>query len=97
MGFLGGVIVPYIYMITLVLWMPPNNKARVQFLVGLVIYFFTGPFLTIGVLFYTIYHLDSFSWGKTRRVIAENNDSNSTMECERGLGLDDEEAIVGVQ
>ncbi|KAH9203656.1 chitin synthase-domain-containing protein [Leptodontidium sp. 2 PMI_412] len=96
-GFLGGVIIPYIYMVTLVFWMPPTPKAKAQFLLGLVIYFFTGPFLTIAIQFYTTYHLDSFSWGKTRRVVSEDNDNGSnSLEDEKASTLNDDESTVGL-
>lgn len=34
-----------------------------------------GPFLTITVLLYALYHLDHFSWGKTRQVILDDENS----------------------
>lgn len=88
-------------MLTLVFWMPKGHKAKAQFLVGLVIYFFTGPFLTILVLFYTTWYLDSFSWGKTRQIISEDTDTsnddavseNSTLNEQ----LNDQEATVGMR
>ncbi|CAN9304422.1 unnamed protein product [Alternaria alternata] len=104
-AFLGGVIVPYMYMLTLVFWMPKGRKAKCQFLVGLVIYFFTGPFLTILVLFYTMWHLDAFSWGKTRQVISEDTDASgkeassndATHEkAPHTVTINDEEATVGM-
>ncbi|KAF2794230.1 glycosyltransferase family 2 protein [Melanomma pulvis-pyrius CBS 109.77] len=96
-GFLGGVIVPYIYMLTLVFWMPKDRKAKAQYLAGLVIYFFTGPFLTIFVLFYTTWYLDSFSWGKTRQVISEETDTSSDDAASEKSTLNDQEATVGMR
>lgn len=91
---------PYMYMITLVFWMPRGSKAKCQFLVGLVIYFFTGPFLTIMVLFYTMWHLDAFSWGKTRQVISEDTDASSdgatTEKTPHVVVVNDEEAVIGM-
>jgi chitin synthase len=88
-------------MLTLVFWMPKGRKAKCQFLVGLVIYFFTGPFLTILVLFYTMWHLDAFSWGKTRQVISEDTDaSNDEVATEKApytVTVNDEEAMVGIE
>jgi chitin synthase len=81
-------------MLTLVFWMPEGREAKVQFLVGLVIYFFTGPFLTILVLFYTTWHLDSFSWGKTRQVVSEDTMSSDGITSERST-LNDLEATLG--
>jgi chitin synthase len=87
-------------MLTLVFWMPKGRKAKCQFLAGLVIYFFTGPFLTILVLFYTMWHLDAFSWGKTRQVISEDTDiSNDEVATEKAMytvTVNDEEARVGM-
>jgi chitin synthase len=87
------------YMLTLVFWMPKGRKAKCQFLVGLVIYFFTGPFLTILVLFYTMWHLDAFSWGKTRQVVSEDTaastDDNVSEKSAQDT-LDDAEANVGL-
>lgn len=98
MGFLGGVIVPYMYMLTLVFWMPKGRQAKCQFLVGIVIYFFTGPFLTILVLFYTMWHLDAFTWGKTRQVVSEDtaaSGEDAVGEKSRPETLNDAEATVG--
>ena len=58
-------------MVSLVFWFPPTRKAKAQFLLGMSIYWFVGPFLTILVLLYALYHLDHFSWGKTRQVIVD--------------------------
>lgn len=68
-------------MFTLVFWFPPTLKSKVQYFVGMVIYFIVGPFLTITVLLYALYHLDHFSWGKTRMVILDDEtvvDNDST-------------------
>ena len=35
-------------------------------------YVFCGPFINITVLLYASYHMDSFGWGKTRQVVAED-------------------------
>lgn len=88
------------YMLTLVFWMPKTRQAKCQFLVGIVIYFFSGPFLTILVLFYTMWHLDGFSWGKTRQVISEDTDVTNgeavTEKSSRADALNDEEATIGI-
>jgi chitin synthase len=44
-----------------------------QFWAGLMIYFFFGPFCRMIVLCYSVKNIDSFGWGKTRQVIAEDN------------------------
>ena len=77
--------------------MPPTRKAKMQYLVGLVIYFFTGPFLTIFILLYTTYHLDSFGWGKTRMVVSEDTDNTISLDDENMLtSINDEESIAGL-
>lgn len=42
-----------------------------QYLAGLVIYIFLGPFLNILVLSYALWNIDNFAWGKTRKVVKE--------------------------
>ncbi|KAH8653564.1 chitin synthase-domain-containing protein [Xylariales sp. PMI_506] len=79
LGFCGAVIVPYCYMACLVLWMPRTLKLKVQYAIGLVLYLFTSPFLTIGTLLYALYHLNHFGWGKTRRTIDVETDSTTGM------------------
>jgi hypothetical protein len=37
-------------------------------------YMFCGPFLNISVLLYACWYMDSFGWGKTRKVIAESEE-----------------------
>lgn len=37
-------------------------------------YMFCGPFLNISVLLYACWYMDSFGWGKTRKVIAEGEE-----------------------
>ena len=62
-------IVPMIYYVLIVVWQPRGFKARIQYLVGLVIYVFIGPFINVTVLVYALWSLDNFAWGKTRRVV----------------------------
>jgi chitin synthase len=62
-------ICPLIYYVLIVGWQPRGVKARVQYLLGLLIYFFLGPFLNITVLLYALWSLDNFAWGKTRKVV----------------------------
>lgn len=37
-------------------------------------YMFCGPFLNISVLLYACWYMDSFGWGKTRKVVAESEE-----------------------
>ena len=62
-------ICPLIYYVLIVGWQPRGVKERVQYLLGLLIYFFLGAFLNITVLLYAMWSLDNFSWGKTRKVV----------------------------
>jgi hypothetical protein len=69
LAFASVMICPLIYYVLIVVWQPRGVKARVQYLLGLLIYFFLGPFLNITVLLYALWSLDNFAWGKTRKVI----------------------------
>ena len=53
-------------------WLPRNWLERRQFLLGLAIFVTCGPFINISVSTYAIFNMDSFGWGKTRQVIAED-------------------------
>jgi chitin synthase len=66
-------IIPLIYYVCIVIWIPRGILARVQYLVGCVIYIFCGPFINICILLYACYHMDSFDWGKTRKVCTEES------------------------
>lgn len=86
-------------MFTLAVWMPPRGKPQLQYLAGLAIYIFTGPFLCICVLLYTTYHLDSFGWGKTRQIATpepKDDENDTTAEKDRTSTTKDEEATIGV-
>ncbi|KAF2848143.1 glycosyltransferase family 2 protein [Plenodomus tracheiphilus IPT5] len=95
-GILSGVIIQYIYMLSLAFWMPKTRKAKLQYVVGLVIFLITGPFLTLYVLFYTTCHMDSFSWGKTRRVISEETNEYGA-RARKETSLEDAEATIGLR
>ncbi|KAH9871478.1 hypothetical protein IAQ61_005657, partial [Plenodomus lingam] len=95
-GVLSGVIVQYLYMLALTFWMPKTRKAKWQYVAGLVIYIITGPFLTLYVLFYTTWHLDSFDWGKTRQVISEDTDGYEAGEKKKRTS-EDREATAGLR
>jgi Chitin synthase len=69
LAFASVMICPLIYYVLIVAWQPRGVRARVQYLLGLSIYFFLGPFLNITVLLYALWSLDNFGWGKTRKVV----------------------------
>ncbi|KAH9877748.1 hypothetical protein J1614_002965 [Plenodomus biglobosus] len=95
-GILSGVIIQYMYMFALAFWMPKTRKAKWQYIVGLVVYIFTGPFLTLYVLFYTTWHMDSFGWGKTRKVISEETDGYEVRDKKKWVH-EDTEATIGLR
>jgi len=64
-------IFPLLYYILIVVWKPRKVRERLQYLAGLVIYIFLGPFLNILVLSYALWNIDNFAWGKTRKVVKE--------------------------
>jgi hypothetical protein len=80
--------------VLLVFWMPPTRKLKCQYIVGLVIYFFVGPFLSVLIQLYSFWHLNHFSWGKTRRVVSEGEDNDASSSY---IQPNDEEALVGIE
>jgi chitin synthase len=78
-SFMAGVLIPYIYMLTLVAWFPKTTKSKFQYLAGIAIYWIVGPFLTVTILLYSLWHLNHFAWGKTRKVVFEESASSSTL------------------
>ena len=70
LAFAAVMICPLLYYVCISIWQPRGAKARVQYLLGLAMYFFLGPFLNILVLTYALWSIDNFAWGKTRKIIA---------------------------
>ncbi|KAF4497831.1 chitin synthase [Fusarium agapanthi] len=71
MAFAGIMIVPLIYYVIMAVWLPQSMLERFQYLFGLFIFVVLGPFLNIAVMVFAVFNMDSFGWGKTRKVIAE--------------------------
>ncbi|RBA20355.1 hypothetical protein FPRO05_08800 [Fusarium proliferatum] len=71
MAFAGIMIVPLIYYVIIAVWLPQSMLERFQYLLGLFIFVVLGPFLNIAVMVFAVFNMDSFGWGKTRKVIAE--------------------------
>jgi chitin synthase len=71
MAFAGIMIVPLIYYVIMAVWLPQSMLGRLQYLFGLFIFVVLGPFLNIAVMVFAVFNMDSFGWGKTRKVIAE--------------------------
>jgi len=62
-------LVPVLYYLLIVVWQPRNLRERIQYLLGLLMYIFLGPFLNITVLLFALRGIDNFGWGKTRKVV----------------------------
>ncbi|KAF5721195.1 chitin synthase [Fusarium mundagurra] len=71
MAFAGIMIVPLIYYVIMAVWLPQSMLERFQYLFGLFIFVVLGPFLNIAVMVFAVFNMDSFGWGKTRKVITE--------------------------
>ncbi|KAF4341070.1 chitin synthase [Fusarium beomiforme] len=74
MAFAGIMIVPLIYYVIMAVWLPQSMLERFQYLFGLFIFVVLGPFLNIAVMVFAVFNMDSFGWGKTRKVIAETTE-----------------------
>lgn len=62
-----------------------------------------GPFIGIAVLLYASWNMDSFGWGKTRKVVSEDNNTSEESEDSDSLqaqleprSIMDEEKRVGL-
>lgn len=76
LAFAAVMMCPLVYYLAITVWQPRGVKDRVRYLLGLLMYFFLGPFLNIIVLMYALWGIDDFTWGKTRKVLQvdEHND-----------------------
>ncbi|GAD96190.1 hypothetical protein MYCGRDRAFT_51574 [Paecilomyces variotii No. 5] len=72
MCFVGVMLIPLVYYLCIPLWLCQKWHDRFQFWAGCALYTFCGPFINISVLLYSCWNMDSFGWGKTRKVIAED-------------------------
>lgn len=72
MCFVGVMLIPITYYICIPLWLPSTFREKIQFWLGCLCYIFGGPFINIIVLTYALWNLDSFGWGKTRKVVSED-------------------------
>ncbi|KAJ8118107.1 hypothetical protein OPT61_g839 [Boeremia exigua] len=78
MAFVSVMLVPIVYYILIPAWFHNNWKERVQFWAGLFFFVICGPFINVAVLFYACFYMDSFGWGKTRKVITEQDSGEKT-------------------
>ncbi|KAI6784737.1 Chitin synthase-like protein [Emericellopsis cladophorae] len=90
MAFASVMIIPLLYYIMIAVWHPRTMRERVQYLAGLAVFVICGPFLNIFVMLFAVRNMDSFGWGKTRLVVAEEvkekmaADSNDTQNSHPG-------------
>lgn len=100
-AFAAIMIIPLVYYITMVFWMPRGFLERAQFLLGLTIFAIAGPFINICVTLYALKNMDNFGWGKTRQVIAETGEAEETNADEEQrrtqVALRHNEKVIGNQ
>jgi hypothetical protein len=80
MAFVGVMLTPITYYIFMSVWLPRSIKERAQYLAGLSLFVFCGPFLNITVMVFAVLNMDSFGWGKTRKVIEEDGYKKSSAD-----------------
>lgn len=66
--FTGIVQIVTVYKLLIPVWCPLSCKERVIYYLFYFVYVLVGPFLGIMVLCYSMYNMDDFGWGKTRKV-----------------------------
>lgn len=107
MAFAGVMIIPLVYYVIMAFWLPRNLLERAQFLFGLTVFVVCGPFLNIAVMVFAVINMDSFGWGKTRKIVTDTpevavlekasteNGSDGSVTL-REDGRYDEEAMIGL-
>ncbi|KAK0609252.1 Chitin synthase D [Lasiodiplodia hormozganensis] len=78
LAFASVMVTPLTYYLCITFWLPRTFRERVQYLAGCCLYVFCGPFINITVLFYAVWNMDSFGWGKTRKVISTDDSEEAT-------------------
>ncbi|KAF4963324.1 hypothetical protein FSARC_8655 [Fusarium sarcochroum] len=107
LAFAGVMLIPLIYYVIMAIWLPQSMLERFQYLLGLLIFVVLGPFLNIAVMVFAVFNMDSFGWGKTRKVITETpeeqfqekqniEDTGSGSPSTQGNGGHNEEVATGV-
>ncbi|EXK77176.1 hypothetical protein FOQG_18111 [Fusarium oxysporum f. sp. raphani 54005] len=76
MAFAGVMIIPLTYYLIMAVWLPQTMLERFQYILGLFIFVVFGPFLNIAVMIFAVFNMDSFGWGKTRKVITETSEGH---------------------
>ncbi|KAK4937716.1 hypothetical protein LTR10_021726 [Elasticomyces elasticus] len=90
MCFASVMLVPVTYYICIIFWLPRTLREKAQYALGCLMYICGGPIINIMVLFYALYYVDSFGWGKTRKVIADSTVPNKVavpVDEEKEVGL----------
>lgn len=76
LGFASLTIIPICYSIGVTAWGCTTWKYRAQYLLGLAMVITLSQFVTPCVIAYAIWHMDDFSWGKTRPIEDDGNPDN---------------------
>ena len=98
MAFVSVMLVPVVYYWCIPLWLCSKWLDRVQFWLGCLMYMFCGPFLNISVLIYACIYMDSFGWGKTRKVITEGETEDpSQQKIENHANASDEPQVLALE
>lgn len=79
MIFVGVMLIPIVYYLLMPFWLVRGGALeRVRYLAGLAMFIICGPIINISILLYAIWNIDSFGWGKTRKVVACEDGSVTT-------------------
>jgi len=66
-------MIPLSYGLGVAYWGCNTNRLRAQYLLGLLMVVILGQLITPVVISYAIWHMDDFSWGKTREIEASDD------------------------
>jgi hypothetical protein len=99
--FASIMIIPLLYYLTMIIWMPRSALERFQFILGLSIFTVFGPLINICVTLYAVKNMDNFGWGKTRKVVAETGEAEEPDADEQRRrieeALSNNEKVIGSQ
>lgn len=98
MCFVSVMLIPITYYLLMTLWLPRTMLEKTQFLLGLVEFVIFGPFINISVMIYAVWNMNSFGWGKTRRIITDDVDNgDKAPDMSTSASASDAEAGEGGQ
>ena len=60
------IILPMLYLLICPLWLKLTKIEIIQLYIGILIWYLVGIILVFIIHLYTLFHIDDFSWGKTR-------------------------------